>query len=423
MYPAIQITITFLIGMFLVYYSIPVIVRLSKEKELFDVPNERKVNKTVVPTLGGIALFIGITIATLLGMHNYLFPDLRYILVGMIIMFFIGIKDDILIISANKKLIAQIICALIITIPGEIRFTHLHGILGIHEVNYVFSVLISLLVIVAITNALNLIDGIDGLAASMGILSSAFFGANFLLTGHFKYAILCFAIVGSLASFFFYNVFGKKNKIFMGDTGSLLIGLLISIFTIKYNEFALTTTETHHFSPALSFAIIVIPVFDMIRIFMARIWQRRSPFSPDMNHIHHKLLKLGFSHLESTIILVGINLTFILVAYTFRDLNNNVLLMLLVLIATVFSILPGLAYEYMLSKKIHTQKLQLSLVFMALKNYSLTERRDTDKKLTNNLAPELTKAKKTSKQSRDDKKVIQVNFAKQTKPAKVAGSN
>lgn len=209
----------------------------------------------------------------------------------------------------------------------------------------------------------------------------------------------------------------------MGDTGSLLIGLLISIFTIKYNEFALTTTETLHFSPALSFAIIVIPVFDMIRIFMARIWQRRSPFSPDMNHIHHKLLKLGFSHLESTIILVGINLTFILVAYTFRDLNNNVLLMLLVLIATVFSILPGLAYEYMLSKKIHTQKLQLSLVFMALKNYSLTERRDTDKKLTNNLAPELTKAKKTSKQSRDDKKVIQVNFAKQTKPAKVAGSN
>ncbi|MBL7970979.1 MAG: undecaprenyl/decaprenyl-phosphate alpha-N-acetylglucosaminyl 1-phosphate transferase [Prolixibacteraceae bacterium] len=419
MYPAIQITVSFIIGMFLVYYSIPVIVRLSKEKELFDVPNERKVNKTVVPTLGGVALFIGISIATLLGMHNYLFPDLRYILIGMIIMFFIGIKDDILTISANKKLIAQIICALIIIIPGEIRFTHLHGILGIQELNYVFSILISLLVIVAITNALNLIDGIDGLAASMGILSSVFFGANFLLTGHFKYAILCFAIAGSLISFFFYNVFGKKNKIFMGDTGSLLVGLLISVLTIKFNEFSLATTDGMlSFSPALSFAIIVIPVFDMVRIFMARIWQKQSPFSPDMNHVHHKLLKLGFSHLESTMILVGVNLTFIIVAYALSDLNNNVLLMLLFLMATAFSILPGLAYEYMLSKKSHTQKLQLNLVFMALKNYSLTERNThsaTD--------PALKQIKKRKKKSRNDQKVIRVNFAKEEKPVKIAGSN
>jgi len=378
--PTIQIIVAFLIGLFLAGYSIPVIVRLSKEKKLFDIPNERKVNKTVVPNLGGIALFIGITIATLLGIHTYSFPDLRYILAGLIILFFIGIKDDVLIISARKKLVAQIICAFILIVPGEIRITNLHGILGIHEINYTVSVIISLLVIVSIINALNLIDGIDGLAASLGILSSVFFGTYFIITGHFNYAILSFAIVGSLSSFFFFNVFGNKNKIFMGDTGSLIIGLLLAVFTVKYNEFSMTSSEEiRNFSPVLTFAIIAVPVFDMIRLFISRILRRKSPFAADMNHIHHKLLKLGFSHLESTLTIVSANLILIVVAYTLSSLSNNIVLIVLLSIAALFSILPGLAYEYIKSRKSRVKKLQLSLIFMPFKNYSMNEQAFTNR--------------------------------------------
>ena len=173
--PTIQLFTASLIGFFLVYISIPVIVRISNEKHLYDEPNERRINKIVVPNLGGVALFIGVSIATLLSLHQLEFIEFRYIQASLIILFFIGIKDDILIISARKKFIAQIICALILIIPGGVRFTSLHGILGFQEIGYGFSILISLLAIVAIINATNLVDGIDGLAASIGIFSSIIF--------------------------------------------------------------------------------------------------------------------------------------------------------------------------------------------------------------------------------------------------------
>jgi UDP-N-acetylmuramyl pentapeptide phosphotransferase/UDP-N-acetylglucosamine-1-phosphate transferase len=327
-----------LIGLALVYISIPVIVRISKEKHLYDEPNERRINKTVVPNLGGVALFIGVSIATLLSLHQLEFIEFRYIQASLIILFFIGIKDDILIISARKKFIAQIICGLILIIPGGIRFTSLHGILGFQEIGYVFSLLISLLAIVAIINATNLVDGIDGLAASIGIFSSFIFGAKFLVTGNNDYAILCFSIVGSLLAFLWYNVYGKKYKIFLGDTGSLILGLLIAVQVIQYNEFALATTpQEASFSPIFSLAILATPLADMIRVFTIRIYKGKSPFAPDMNHIHHRLLKLGFSHFTSTIIIVLSNGFIITLAFAFRFLNKHALMALL--IAVIFLLL------------------------------------------------------------------------------------
>jgi UDP-GlcNAc:undecaprenyl-phosphate/decaprenyl-phosphate GlcNAc-1-phosphate transferase len=347
----IQIISAFFIGLFLVYYSIPVIVRISKEKHLFDVPNHRKVNKQVVPNLGGIALFLGISIASLLCILDEPFHDFRYILVGMIILFFIGVKDDILIISPRKKLIAQIIGALILVIPGEIRLTDLHGIFGLHEIDYWLSLGISLLAIIAIINALNLIDGIDGLAAAIGILASSFFGANFIFLGNIPYAILSFATIGSLSSFAIYNVFGRKNKIFMGDTGSLLLGLLLSVFAIKYNEITIIAREMqYNFAPVFSLAILAVPLFDMIRIFIHRILQKRSPFSPDMNHIHHKLLKIGLNHRMSTFIILGGNLIIIGIVYASRSFNNNISLFILIATIALFSIIPRFVYNTIKTK-------------------------------------------------------------------------
>lgn len=352
MNPIIQIITAFLIGLALVYFTIPIIVRLSILKNLYDVPNERKLNKTVIPNLGGIALFIGITLATLLSIHKYSFPELRYILAGMIIMFFIGIKDDILIISARKKLMAQMLCAFIITVPGNIRFTDLHGIIGLNEIHYTFSIIISFIFIVAIINAFNLIDGIDGLASAIGILASVILGSIFYLTKEYQYAILSFAAAGSLISFFFYNVFGNKNKIFMGDTGSLILGLLFSVLIIKYNEISLTLDpNARNLSPVLSFAIIIIPVFDMIRLIVTRIVQRKSPFSADINHIHHKILKLEFNHLKTTFLLLAVNLLFIGIVYVLSFINNNILLLGLIFLASVLSLIPRLVYAIKKSKR------------------------------------------------------------------------
>jgi UDP-GlcNAc:undecaprenyl-phosphate GlcNAc-1-phosphate transferase len=348
---ALQILFIFFIGFVLVYYFIPIIVRVSIVKQLYDEPNDRRVNLTRVPNLGGVAIFIGITIATLLGIRYYAFPDFSYILISMIIMLIVGIKDDIVMISAKEKLLGQIVCALILIIPGDFRISNLHGILGIHEINYVVSVIISLITIVAIINAINLADGIDGLAAAIGILATTILGINFLIDGYIQYAILCFAIFGSLASFFIYNVFGRTNKIFMGDTGSLLIGLLLSVIIIKYNEFSLKgDPQNFSFSPILSLAILSVPLFDMVRVFFFRILQRKSPFAPDNNHIHHHLLNLGLSHLKSTLIIFGISLIFIGMAFALRTIDNNFLMFLLGSSVTIFLLLPTLIIKYKSTK-------------------------------------------------------------------------
>ena len=341
--PIIQLISAFLIGLILVYISIPVIVKISKEKHLYDEPNERRIHKVVIPNLGGVAIFIGVSIATLLSLHQFEFIEFRYIQASLIILFFIGIKDDILIISARKKFIAQILCALILIIPGGIRFTNLHGILGLNEIDYLFSVLITLLAIVSIINATNLVDGIDGLAASIGIFSSIIFGAKFLVTSNDDYAILCSAITGSLLAFLWFNVYGTTNKIFLGDTGSLILGLLIAVLVIQYNEFALTTTPQEvSFSPVFSLAILAAPLADMIRVFAIRIYNGKSPFAPDMGHIHHRLLKLGFSHFNSTLIIVLTNGFIITLAFAFRFLNKHALMALLIVVIFLLLQLPDL---------------------------------------------------------------------------------
>lgn len=343
----IQFISIFFISLMLVHFSIPFIVRVSRSKLLFDEPNHRSVNKTGIPNLGGVALFIGITIATLFGIRNYAFHDFSYILISMIILFFVGIKDDIMTITPRQKLIAQIICALILIVPGDIRLTNLHGILGFQELNYAASLVISLIAIIFIINAINLIDGIDGLAAAIGIITTAIFGLNFILIGNYQYTILCLAIIGSLTSFFIYNVFGRANKIFMGDTGSLLIGLLLSVFFIKYNEFCLKGNgQVCNFSPVLSLAILSVPIFDLIRVVLFRIIHSKSPFAPDNNHIHHGLLKLGFSHLQSTLIIVATNLFMIGLVYILRIVDNNLLLILLVPTVLFSLLLPQLFYKF-----------------------------------------------------------------------------
>lgn len=347
MIPLIQIAIAFFIGLIIVFYAIPIIVRISIEKKLYDVPNERKVNKIVIPNLGGIALFVGISIGTLIGILKNSFPDWRFISATMIILFFIGIKDDILIISARKKFAAQILCALILILLGNIRLTNLHGLFGLNEINYSLSVFISLLTIIGTVNALNLIDGIDGLAASIGTMACIIFGFIFFRTDQINYAVLCAATTGSLVSFFVYNVYGKKNKIFMGDTGSLILGLILCVSAIEYNESTIGQNEVlFRLSPVLSLSILAVPLFDMVRIFSIRILRRKSPFSPDMNHIHHKFLKLGLSHMKCTSIIILSNILIISIVFALKAEDNHTLLFILVILMGTLMLIPEAILKY-----------------------------------------------------------------------------
>lgn len=339
----LNIFFSFAISFTIVYFVIPKIIKVSKIKKLFDVPNHRSAAKHIVPTLGGIAIMAGFIISTIISSNYYNINDLKYLLAAIITMFVIGLKDDIIGISAKKKFNFQILIAVYLVLLGNYRITNLHGILGFHEIGYVAGVVLSIIAIVGIINAFNLIDGIDGLAGGVSLLTSLVYGFWFLNAGDIVYALACFSLAGSLIAFLLYNVFGKTNKIFMGDTGSLLLGTTMSILTIHFNEFKPALSTTSHGLPAISMAIIIVPVIDTIRVFIIRISQKRSPFSPDMNHIHHSLLKLtGGNHPVASSIIVAVNGLIIFLSFLLIDeLGNNLLFILLLVLGFILAGIPA----------------------------------------------------------------------------------
>ena len=316
------------------FFAIPVMIQVAKNKKLFDEPDERKVHKTVIPTLGGLGIFAGFIIALLMGTPAGFSSTLQYVVAAAVVIFFLGMKDDIMIISASKKFIGQLMAAGILIKFGGIHIDNMQGFMGFNEIPHFASIILSVFTIIVITNSFNLIDGIDGLAGSLGFLTTILFGVYFYYIGEMGFSVMAFALSGSLISFLIYNF--SPAKIFMGDTGSLLVGLVNSILVIKFINSA--GTATHSFplqaSPAIGFAILMIPLFDTLRVFGLRILDRRSPFSPDRNHVHHFLLDLGMSHRQITLSCVGANIGFILIAFLFRGMGTTAVIFILILTAT-----------------------------------------------------------------------------------------
>jgi UDP-N-acetylmuramyl pentapeptide phosphotransferase/UDP-N-acetylglucosamine-1-phosphate transferase len=331
----------------IVYFIIPGIIKAARAKKLFDVPNSRSAARQVVPTLGGIAIMAGFILGLIISSDSFGIDDLKYLFASVTVMFVIGLNDDILGSSARRKLVIELLMAFYLVILGDYRFTDLHGILGINQIGYISGVILSVFAIVGIVNAVNLIDGIDGLASGIGILISTVYGFWFLNAGDYIYSLTCFSLTGSLGAFFLYNVFGKQNKIFMGDTGSLIVGTIIAILTIHFNEFVPTSVLPVSGLPAISLAIIIVPVVDTIRVFTIRLMSKKSPFSPDMNHLHHNLLRLTNSHLKSSLIIIGTNGIFILIAITLVDqMGNNLLFFSLLVSGLLMADIPVWILEW-----------------------------------------------------------------------------
>ncbi|WP_340112492.1 MraY family glycosyltransferase [Maribellus mangrovi] len=347
---AVLTSLALLMAFFISVLVIPPVLRVAYSKQLFDAPEGRKVHTRIIPPLGGIAIFLGFVLSSIIATDGLSFDELKYIIASVIIVFFIGLKDDLMDISAGKKFLVQIIASLILVILGNVRITSLHGIMGFHEISFPVSFLLSTFVVLVIMNAFNLIDGIDGLASGLGMLAGLFFGVYFYLVDHIPFAIMSFALVGSLAGFFLYNVFGKKNKLFMGDTGSLTIGLVVSALAIRFNEFNIHTDHGFavHFAPMVSIAVLSVPLIDTLRVMIIRMVQGRSPFSADRNHIHHKILELTPSHLNVTLWILAANSVLIGIAYwmSFSAINRTALLVILFCITVTFSQLPSLLVRW-----------------------------------------------------------------------------
>ncbi len=336
------IVISFLTALVITFLSIPTMVAVSKAKSLYAEINGRNCHKVNTPILGGVAIFTGFIISILLFVDVNILQNLQFIIAGLLLILVIGLKDDVLGISALVKLFGQIIAALIIIILGDIRLSNLHGFLGIHEIHYCYSVFLTTFVVIVIINCFNLIDGIDGLASGIAIICATTFGIWFYLIHEYEYTILTFALVGALIAFYGFNVFGKKNKIFMGDAGSLIVGFIIAIIAIKFNELNIDSSQKYaiNSAPAVSIGILIIPLFDTLRVFSIRIFKRSSPFKADKVHLHHRLLTLGKSHFQISLIFYIINIFFIAFVFYFQFLGIVRLMLILTILAVFFTFLP-----------------------------------------------------------------------------------
>ena len=335
-----------IISFFVVFFSIPTILRVAHQKNLFDEPDHRTVHKGRIPTLGGLAIFIGFMFTYSLFVDWFEFTKIPFLIPAIIIIFGIGIKDDILVTAPIVKLLGQIIAALIIVGMGDLRITDLHGFFGLN-INYLASVIISVFIMIFIINGFNLIDGIDGLAAITGIITIVSFGIWFYINGNYHIPIMSSALVGGLLAFSYYNVFSKRQKIFMGDTGSLLLGFLLSVVAIHFSEFTIPSKFPNHpytmnSGPAVALAILIVPVIDTTRVFFLRVSQGKSPFTADKNHIHHRMLALGFTHIQTSLILGTVNIAFVILGYSLRNLGMLKLSLLIFILGIFIAYLPSM---------------------------------------------------------------------------------
>ncbi|WP_372773843.1 glycosyltransferase family 4 protein [Mangrovibacterium sp.] len=305
----------------LAYFAIPSIVKISHSKSLFDVPDQRKLNKVVVPTLGGVSIFLGLVLSSLIFMNGTGGFGFRYLFAALVMMFFIGMKDDLIILSANRKLFVQILAAIILVVLGNYKISNFYGLANVVEVSEWISIPFSILFIIFIMNAVNLIDGIDGLAAGISLLISFCFGIWFYFTGHADYGTACFALTGSLLAFLRFNLWGGNNKVFMGDTGSLILGTFLATIAIKFNELNFTTYNDLYVkhAPIFILGLFIVPVTDTLRVFTIRLRDKRSPFDPDMNHFHHLLIKSGMTHIQASGFLVTYTGLFTIFALTIQQ--------------------------------------------------------------------------------------------------------
>ncbi|KQR95682.1 UDP-N-acetylmuramyl pentapeptide phosphotransferase [Chryseobacterium sp. Leaf180] len=338
----------FIFSFLITFYSIPTINKISRRKNLMDEPGSRSSHLRKIPNLGGIAIFYSIGICTSIFAYE-LFELYKFLFASLIILLYIGVMDDIVVMRAYKKLVAQIIVSALIVIGSDIRIRSLFGLFGINEINYFVSVVFSIVTFIILINAFNLIDGIDGLAGGYSLICSALFGISYYRLGEYNYplVVLSAVIIGSVLAFLYYNLSHYRMiKVFMGDTGSMLLGFLLAFTCICFIDIfidkKLPDVPRYHLksAPVIAVAILILPIIDTLNVILVRLWNKKSPFEADKNHIHHKLLRLNLTHRRSTFYIISYYLLIIAVTYFLRHINVNVLLLVILIMGFFGAYLP-----------------------------------------------------------------------------------
>jgi UDP-N-acetylmuramyl pentapeptide phosphotransferase/UDP-N-acetylglucosamine-1-phosphate transferase len=362
----LNVILTASVSFIITFLAIPAIIKIAEQKKLYDLPDDRKLHTRPIASLGGVGIFGGFFIASILAIPVATNPEFQYFFAAATVIFFLGIKDDMLVLSANKKFLGQVLATAILIHFGDIRITSMHGLLGITEIPLAISYLLSYVSIIVIINAFNLIDGVDGLAGTLGLLTMTVFGAYFFMANMPAYSILAFSLAGSLLAFLLFNY--NPAKIFMGDSGSLILGLVNAILVIKFITIADNRSAGYFLesSVAIGFAILMIPLTDTLRVFSMRIFKRRSPFSADREHIHHLLLDRGLNHKYVTLCCLSLNIIFIAVAYFGRVMGVSYTL--LTIVGLAFLLLGILLYLNKPPREISVTSLQHNVERLAQKS-------------------------------------------------------
>ena len=333
------------------YISMPAVIRVAELKEFIDSPDgKRKLHRRFVPTMGGVGIFAAFMISYSIWGQVVSLSSFPFFIAALLILFLMGVRDDIVELTPFKKFIIQIVASVILVTGGGISLGSFSGLFGIGELNLLAGSVASVIILVSIINAYNLIDGIDGLAGGVGVIASGILGIWFWGAGFLSLAILSFSLTGALIGFLSFNMY--PARIFMGDTGAMSIGFILGYLSLEFLilNHGLTSQPWHiENGEILAISILIIPIIDTLRVIVIRLVNGVSPFKADRSHIHHEILDLGISHLHSAFILWLVNIFMIGVAYLTMPLNINIQLVVLISVGLAF--LPLIKVVYKLSAK------------------------------------------------------------------------
>jgi UDP-N-acetylmuramyl pentapeptide phosphotransferase/UDP-N-acetylglucosamine-1-phosphate transferase len=336
--PLLQTVLALAVTVGIVYKLIPLLVKVAYFKDLYDKPDgERKLHDRYITYLGGVAIFIGLFIGFSLSGYAAEVQGFEYLTVAMIALFFTGLKDDLMGLSPVKKLSIELFAAVLLIFGCGSMIFNFHGMLGIEAIPFYVSIPLTIFTVIVVMNSFNLIDGIDGLAGGIGMIASLFMAAGFYSAGQIPLMLLALFTAAALFGFLIHNF--HPARIFMGDTGSLVVGLTLAFLTINYLNLSGDSGYSEIYNNAsviLPVAFLAIPLYDTLTVFLKRIARGDGPFTPGKDHVHHQLLDMGFTQKQTTVFLYLVTILIGLLAISLSGLNNNLILGVILLFMVSF---------------------------------------------------------------------------------------
>ena len=313
------VVVAFLVALLVVMVVHPQVAKFAIKRKIVDNPDFRKLQRNPVPVMGGVAVFFGLVAG--LGVASF-FLDITTILpmfLAMSIMLCVGVADDVSELSPWLRFAIEIAMTLMMIYITDMSLDNLHGLWGYYNMPEWLSIPLTVVAVVGMINAINLVDGVDGLSSGFCIMASIIFGTLFFMVGDVKMLLLCLLTIGALLPFFFHNVFGVKSKMFIGDGGSLMMGVVMSSYVVSSIDSSGTcgglVMNCNTGLVPFTLAVMCVPVFDTVRVMVMRMLRRTSPFHPDKTHLHHLFIELGFSHVGTTMSVLSLNLIVVLAWY------------------------------------------------------------------------------------------------------------